>query len=270
MKILYRQSQLGALDRFGVRKCFFNKLRFLEDYKNVANKSHRHGRCEMHIVTKGHQTYLVNGQTVKVESGRFLLIYPNTPHTSLDFSENGEKYSVTFETDVPMQNGFFCDITPQNALQNVFKIDREYADFKNISATLIENWLLEIIVTTLRLMGINEQKRENPPHDNDVVFLAKQYVTDNVEHSPKVWQLAQYCYISRKQLTRIFEKYEGISPSEYIEKARIERIKELFLNTSLSLKQISEKMSFSSEYYFSAFFKKHTSLPPGEYRKRNL
>lgn len=267
MKILYRQSQSGTLDRFGVRKCFFNRLRFFEDYKNVSKYPHTHARSELHVVTKGYQNYLINGKKVRVDCGNFLLIYPNTPHTPLDFESNGEKYAVTYQSHAPLEKGFFCANTPQAVLQNVFKIDKEYSDFKEISSTLIENWLLEIIVTTHRLIGVEERKREAPAHNNDVVFLAKQYVADNVENSPKVSQLSSYCHISRKQLTRIFEKYEGVSPSQYIENKKIERIKQLLCDHSLSLKQISEKMNFSSEYYFSAFFKKHTSLPPGEYRK---
>jgi AraC-like DNA-binding protein len=34
-----------------------------------------------------------------------------------------------------------------------------------------------------------------------------------------------------------------------------------------SIKDISEIMHFNNEYYFNAFFKKYSGMPPGEYRK---
>jgi AraC-like DNA-binding protein len=82
-----------------------------------------------------------------------------------------------------------------------------------------------------------------------------------------VGEVAKYCYLSTKQLTRIFNVYEGVSPGEYIIKARVAKIKKLISDKSFSLKQISDIMHFNNEYYFNAFFKKHSGLPPGEYRK---
>lgn len=85
--------------------------------------------------------------------------------------------------------------------------------------------------------------------------------------SPGVVDVATYCYLSTKQLTRIFQKYEGVTPGEYIIKRRIVKIESLLADASLSLKQVSMMMNFDNEYYFNAFFKKYSGMPPGEYRK---
>ena len=97
--------------------------------------------------------------------------------------------------------------------------------------------------------------------------MAKQYIEDNVELNPSVSDVAEYCHLSAKQLTRIFNGFEGISPGEYIIRARVSRIEALLSDRSLSLRQIGEIMSFNNEYYFNAFFKKYSGMPPGEYRK---
>ena len=85
--------------------------------------------------------------------------------------------------------------------------------------------------------------------------------------APSGEEVSEYCYLSTKQLTRIFQRYEDISPGEYIMKMRISTIEKLLADDSLSLKQISEITNFKNEYYFNAFFKKHSGMPPGEYRK---
>ena len=103
--------------------------------------------------------------------------------------------------------------------------------------------------------------------ENTVLTIAKQYIADNIERPFLVSDLAGYCYLSTKQLTRIFNEYEGITPGEYIKRERGIAVEKMLAESSFSLKQISEKMNFSNEYYFNEFFKKYSGMPPGEYRK---
>ena len=60
---------------------------------------------------------------------------------------------------------------------------------------------------------------------------------------------------------------DGIGPIIMAEAKRL--LEKLLADESFSLKQISEIMNFNNAYYFNAFFKKHSGMPPGEYRKMN-
>ena len=118
------------------------------------------------------------------------------------------------------------------------------------------------------MMGQKESARVVPSYDeNAVLNLARQYVSDNIEFFPSVSDVAEYCHLSTKQLTRIFHKHLLMPPGEYITLERVACIEKMLLDEQYSLKEISEKMSFSSEYYFNAFFKKHWGMPPGSYKK---
>ena len=133
---------------------------------------------------------------------------------------------------------------------------------------LIANRLLETIILSLREAGAKEHKIEKSNYDEDSrVTLAKQYINDNIEFNLKISDVAAHCYLSTKQLTRIFNEYEDTPPGEYINKKRIELAQKYLNKDSYSIKQISELLNFTNEYYFNSFFKKHTGLPPGKYRK---
>ena len=138
---------------------------------------------------------------------------------------------------------------------------------KEISQTLIENTVLEILVHAFRLAGEQENEETSGQTEHELVYLAQQYIEDNVEMAPSVAEVAEYCNFSTKQLTRIFKQFADTSPGEYIIKKRIKKIEKLLSDPSLSLKQISELMHFGNEYYFNLFFKKYSGMPPGEYRK---
>ena len=51
---------------------------------------------------------------------------------------------------------------------------------------------------------------------------------------------------------------------------RIETACNLLKNTNLSLKEISAKVGYSNQYYFSSCFKKKTGQTPSSYRQQNL
>ncbi len=271
MKIFYKQSEQdvkSSLSRFGVQNCYFKRLSFDRDDKSVTKKPHHHTGFEIHFITEGFQEYEVNGKSYALESGCFLIIYPGIRHTVIASAPHTKKYSITFDkhTEKSATCCFFGTITDRIA-GNLDYIFNEALLKNEISATLIENNILEILVWAFRLSGMEEKKNTQKQEENVFVSLAKRYIDDNIEMAPSVAEVSEYCYLSTKQLTRIFQRYEDISPGEYIKNRRISKIEKLLADDSLSLKQISEIMNFNNEYYFNVFFKKNSGIPPGEYRK---
>ena len=270
MKILYKQPTPDAsssLSRYSVQNCYLKKLAIDRDHSSITKKSHHHTGFEMHIITEGYQEYAVDNKVYKLERGNFLIIYPNIPHTVIYSAPQTHKYSITFNKETAnISPCLFGSVTSRLADDLVF-LSNEASLKKEISDILIENIILEIIVTSFRLSGIKEKEKLVQQDDNATLSLAKQYIDDNIDAALCVADVSAYCYLSTKQLTRLFNKFEGISPGEYIIVQRIKKIEALLSDNSLSLKEISVIMHFDNEYYFNAFFKKHSGMPPGEYRK---
>jgi len=79
---------------------------------------------------------------------------------------------------------------------------------------------------------------------------------------------ADYCNLSVYQFIRKFKKSTHMSPSEYIEKIRIDRSRELLADTDLAVNEISDIVGYNDPFYFSKVFKKNTGLNPMAFRKR--
>lgn len=274
VKIIYNQAKAtdrSGLNLLGVKNCYFKKLQIDRDQKIITKKAHHHTEFELHIVTEGRQEYEVNGTEYSLGKGDFLLIYPDTTHTSLSSAPHTQKCSITFSLETDASTGCFPGTASPRVSGCIDVIVREAAAKTRISPVLIENCVLEILVTVFRFAGIQTQAPVVLPaeseDENAILAIAKQYIEDNVSAPLSVADVASYCYLSTKQLTRIFDRYEGIAPGEYIKKQRAGAIETLLADQSLSLKQISERMNFSSEYYFNSFFKRYAGMPPGEYRK---
>ncbi len=270
MRILYKQperKETGSLSNYGVQNCYFKMLSIDRDHSSITKKSHHHTGFEVHIVAEGYQLYEVDGTDYRLENGNFLIIYPNAPHRVISSAPQTQKFSITFNKQIEEPTDCLFGRTTERIWDDLMFISNEAALKKEISNMLVENTILEILVSLFRLSGIKERECRIGLDENATISLAKQYIDDNIETALCVADVASYCYLSPKQLTRLFNRFESISPGEYIISRRVKRIEKLLSDQSLTLKQIGTVMNFDNEYYFNTFFKRHAGMPPGEYRK---
>lgn len=80
-------------------------------------------------------------------------------------------------------------------------------------------------------------------------------------------ELARQTHCSPRHFNRLFRKYMGVTPQQYILTLRLETAKDLLLSSSLSVGRIAELTGISDIYYFSKWFKAQTGHPPSKYRK---
>jgi len=233
----------------------------------MSISTHYHTDFEIHFLMEGAQEYEVSGKNYRLEPGDFLIIFPNVPHTCLYSSGQMLKYSITFQKSIDGLTDCFAGKSTSRILENLDVASREAVSKKDISKVLVENCVLEIIVSLFRLWGVREKTNRPDWGENLVIALAKQYIQDNLELGPRVSEVAEYCCLSTKQLTRLFVHHEGCAPGNYLIQKRTERIASLLMQGDLTPKEISARMHFSNEYYLNAFFKKHAGMPPGQYQK---
>lgn len=107
------------------------------------------------------------------------------------------------------------------------------------------------------------------PESNLIIERATDYIAKNLGENLSIEQISKQLNVCRSTLYKNFEDKFHCTPGEYIKSKRIERSKELLLNSSLSIEEISEQVGFSSGAYFSHIFKDLTGTSPLKFRKTN-
>ncbi|MEK3889771.1 response regulator [Bacillus sp. FSL K6-3431] len=79
--------------------------------------------------------------------------------------------------------------------------------------------------------------------------------------------VAKTFFISKEYLTTVFKKKYGYNITEYIISLRMEKAKQLVMNTTMQYKTIAEKVGYEDPPYFYRVFKKYFRISPGEMRK---
>lgn len=101
-----------------------------------------------------------------------------------------------------------------------------------------------------------------------VINSACDYIHSHYRDDLTLTQMAKYTNLSISHFSSQFKRYTGESLISYINRARVEKAKELLRNTNEKIYVIAEKVGFSSQTYFIRVFKNTTGLAPNEYRKR--
>ncbi len=79
--------------------------------------------------------------------------------------------------------------------------------------------------------------------------------------------IADNIHISRAALAIKFKSQTGFTPIDYLYKWRMQKAYDLLKNTNASLKDISEKVGYTSFPAFNKAFKKNFNITPGRFRK---
>ncbi|WP_163538191.1 helix-turn-helix domain-containing protein [Gracilibacillus sp. YIM 98692] len=98
----------------------------------------------------------------------------------------------------------------------------------------------------------------------------KNYLEENFDDpNLSLIHLSDKFQISDKYVSKLFKSYYGIKFVDFLIGLRMRQSKLFLEKTDFTIKEIAEKVGYTSSISFSRTFKKLYNLTPGEFRKRN-
>ncbi len=92
-------------------------------------------------------------------------------------------------------------------------------------------------------------------------------ISTNPERDWKAKELAAVAKISYSGLRAHFHAVGQGTIHQHIQRVRLDKARLLLADKRQSIKQVAGQLSFSSEFYFSHFFRHHTGMTPSEFRQ---
>lgn len=168
-----------------------------------------------------------------------------------EFSKNG---SVLFHQ--PIAGSY------QNQLEHLIDLQEDVLPYRELLIShQLENILIDLLVNS------QQYEKDMQTLPKNIKYLVH-YINNHYYKHLTLDFLAEFSNISKYQLCRLFRKYLGLSPNEYIIQLRLENAKKLLDSSSLSAKQISAMVGIQDENYFYRLFKSRIGMTPDVYRKR--
>jgi two-component system response regulator YesN len=152
----------------------------------------------------------------------------------------------------------------------VQKIQDEFASaFSDLSkfqtSAQLCDWLLKICLLACESIQQSVETNHTKMCENVLNYIEQNYMNPNLCLN----DVSAYVNISPHHLSAIFKKNKKQNLTDAITAVRITKAQILLKTTNLPLKDISEKVGYANQYYFSACFKKKTGISPSTYRLEN-
>lgn len=93
------------------------------------------------------------------------------------------------------------------------------------------------------------------------------FIQQNFSHRLTVRQIAGVIPISERECYRLFKKHLGISPVEYLTDIRLQKARELLIESDKCILDIALETGFGSSSYFGKIFKHQIGITPKAYRR---
>ncbi len=108
-------------------------------------------------------------------------------------------------------------------------------------------------------------KREEK--STDIIKTSKRYIEENFDKDISLDDVSRVVNISPYYFSKIFKEESGLNFIEYLTNIRIDKAKELLLNSDYSMKEICSMCGYTDPNYFSRSFKKNVGVTPTEYKE---
>lgn len=212
---------------------------------------------------KKHKVHLHGSSTVSYAVASFLwsedTVMPALPLVPYRLDSREEEYLVEFFYTAPLLFSGSESNRPKS---------REAA--ASYCETLFSAFLLRL---WMRTQGEEQyllpERCKTNTHQNYALLTEKikSYLYDHVAENISLDLLARSIGCSVNSMMRIFKADTGVSIIVYFNQMKIDRAVSLIRESSYSVNEIAEYLSFHSVEYFSRVFKRYTGLSPTEFSK---
>lgn len=137
---------------------------------------------------------------------------------------------------------------------------------------IIEEYNPHIIITDIAMPGIDGLEMlsglKSEFANSSIVKSALKYIEEHYSKQLTLSEVAERIYVSKWHLSKILNQQTGHGFSEILNIVRINHAKELLVDRSLRISDVSEMVGFVNLPHFSRVFKKIVGVSANEYRNK--
>lgn len=104
---------------------------------------------------------------------------------------------------------------------------------------------------------------------NYAIREACRYIGSHAYKDISLVETAEHVALTPTYLSAMFKQEMGISFIEYVKNIRMEKAKEMLLNTNKKTYEICLELGYKSVQYFTTLFRETSGMTPKEYREKN-
>jgi AraC-like DNA-binding protein len=226
-------------------------------------------------ITRGKGMFKSNHhQETEVGEGTMFMLFPGEWHTYRPDSETGwNEFWIGFEGPT-IDNRINCNFF--NVHEPLFHIGLK-EDVITLYQSAIETAQHQLFGYQQLLAGIvnhllsliysrGHQHDFEKIHLSDRINKARAIMRENLHKDISMEEIADKINMNYTVFRRHFKEYTGFTPVHYMQELRLQKSRELLVNTRQTSQEIAFNVGFENADYFCTLFKKTQGITPLQYR----
>ncbi|NLK40803.1 MAG: helix-turn-helix domain-containing protein [Planctomycetes bacterium] len=225
----------------------------------------------------GKGTLHVSGQNLFLRPGVLTGFAPGTPHhyrsdpfqpmEHIFITFLGEECPDLFQKSTMGEKHYILTDNPDetlNLMNKILLLGHEKIDHAQ-----------EICCCYLRILLLEQaayltKTKTNFPISKGTYLDCKRYIDTHFSSIKSPGEVAEKCGIDVRYLSVLFKRYCHISPSQYLQRLKLNKAANLLLTTDLAIKEVAFRVGFEDPHHFSKNFKELHGLSPVHYRENHM
>jgi AraC-like DNA-binding protein len=253
-----------------------------------TDEPHRHNYFTVLIIKQAKGFHKIDFNSYELAQQQIFFVAPGQVHQVIE-TEKSVGFAMTFSNQFLIENSIpLAFVSSLNLFQNygqtppLLPNDKQFDSIEHFSNTIFDlftsnakmknlsigAYLKLLLIECNNICSINPIETDVDSSGDNLIRKFKELVDTSFrkEHSTKYY--ANELHITPDHLNRTIKNKIGKTAKEYIQSRIITEAKRLLYFTASNSKEIGYELGFNEPANFSAFFKKHTSLTPSSFKKR--
>jgi transcriptional regulator GlxA family with amidase domain len=105
-------------------------------------------------------------------------------------------------------------------------------------------------------------------HGDDAILRVQHWLQSQAAAQPSISQMAEVCGLENRTFLRRFQKATGLKPTEYSQRLRVGKAREMLEFTNKTVDLIAKAIGYEDPASFRRVFQRIMGMSPSDYRRR--
>jgi len=256
------------IKRMNEYEMFFGESGYVQTDESWGSKNVCSPFSRIYYVDSGKALLRTADTEIIMEPGYIYLIPAGLTY---DYEGMPSVHKLFFHVNIFKTDGY--DMMLEMKEVGILKSDLEYMEMLRklydsdsfSSAVLLRGYVGNTVSEMISKYGIGKDRTESY---SVLVQNTMKYIINNLSVKLNIAEIADHAFVSVSTLTKVFKEQTGRTVGSYIDDLVMYSAQRKLLRTDMPVSEVSEKLGFCDQFYFSRYFKKRCGESPLKYRKR--
>ncbi len=241
-------------------------------------KPHKHQCLSIGAIKSGKSEFISKYKKIMLDNKCLVIINPEVVHACNPKNDTARSYYMLYlDTNYcyNLQKSIFSNISSFLPLKETLARDKEsvnlYFELVKIlfdknklilqKEEAIESFCINLFSKYCENRAITKIKYKN----KEAVEIVKNYLKNNICNNPSLEELSKIAKTNQYHLIRLFKRYNGMTPHQYLLNLKAEYAKEL-LAKDMTISSVALEVGLNDQSHLNRVFKSYSACTPKEYK----